>query len=202
MKRPQLLIALVACCLFFAGQTLSAQESLNENFSKLLDESESYQDYKVIRTSKLVQFKSAMLDSLFEYNKSIASLESEVNSLKSDLETLKSDYATIAASLNESEARNGQIGVLGLNIEKSAYNIVVWSFVGFFAIIATILYFRIKHVCAVVKRVKAAYSKIMEEYRHQRFQATEKQMKLKRELQTVQNKLDMMQASEETTFAR
>ena len=59
------------------------------------------------------------------------------------------------------------------------------------------MYGRIKHVCGVVKRVKAAYSKIVEDYRNQRFQATEKQIKLKRELQTALNRLENIQASEQ-----
>lgn len=200
MKPLRLRLTIMVCVLALTTPALKAQGNLNASFTKLLDESESYEDYKVIRTSKLLRFKSAMLDSLSGYNETIASLETEVNTLKADMEDLKRNYEAITTSLAQSEAQNNQISFLWFNVEKSAYNIVVWSFVGFLAIIATILYFRIKHVCAVVKRVKAAYSKIMEEYRHQRFQATEKQMKLKRELQTMQNKLDMMQTAEETSF--
>lgn len=47
-----------------------------------------------------------------------------------------------------------------------------------------------------MKRVKSAYSKIVEDYRNQRYEATEKQIKLKRELQTALNKLEMVQSLE------
>ena len=45
-----------------------------------------------------------------------------------------------------------------------------------------------------MKRVKSAYSKIVDEYRHQRFQATENQITLRRELQTALNRLETIES--------
>lgn len=185
--------------LFLAATTSIAQETtLSSQLTEILEESESYENYKVIRTNRLLKFKSTMLDSLFEYKKQINSLEVEMAQIKADLEILKSDYSLTKTQLEESQAKNASIAFLWFDVNKGSYNIVLWSFVGMLMTLITILYMRIKHVCGVVKRVKAAYSKIMDEYRTQRHQSVEKQMKLKREIQTMQNRLEMMQSLEES----
>ncbi len=197
--RLQLIIILA---LTLGINIMSAQEaSLSGQLSTILEESESYESYKVIKTTKLLQFKSTMLDSLFEYKQKISSLETEMAQIKADLEILKNDYTLTKSQLEESEAKNATIGFLWFQVQKESYNLVVWSFVALLLTFITILYLRIKHVCAVVKRVKAAYSKIMDEYRTQRHQSVEKQMKLKREIQTMQNRLEMMQSLEDSATA-
>lgn len=180
----------------------SAQESsLSGQLSSIMEESESYESYKVIKTSKLIKFKSTMLDSLFEYKQKISLLETEMAQIKADLDILKKDYTFTRSQLEASEAKNATIGFLWFQVNKESYNLVVWSFVALLLTFITILYLRIKHVCAVVKRVKTAYSKIMDEYRMQRHQSVEKQMKLKREIQTMQNRLELMQSLEDSATA-
>ena len=93
-----------------------------------------------------------------------------------------------------SERENAKIGFLGLSVRKGFYNAMVWSIIALLATIVLVVYTRIKHVCSVVKRVKSAYSKIVDEYRHQRFQATENQITLRRELQTALNRLETIES--------
>ncbi|HEY9116661.1 MAG TPA: hypothetical protein VIN11_02480 [Roseivirga sp.] len=194
--------SLLFCAVFFAllnpqGVHAQNEQSLDNTFLEILDEAESYQEYKVIKTSKLRNFRNAMFDSLNSYNSTISSLQLELVSVQTELAELKSQFNLIKDSLEESEANAAMIGVMGVQMKKMTYNIVVWSLVCLLSLCLVIMYGRIKHVCSVVKRVKSAYSKIVEDYRNQRFQATEKQMKLRRELQTALNRLEMVQGLEE-----
>lgn len=199
IKRQLILGIVVLFCV--ATSAFSQDQSLTGQFNDILDKAESYESYKVIKTSKLLKFKSVMLDSLVAYKNSINALDAQLAQMKADLDIIKNDYTLIKTQLNESEVKNATIGLLGFNINKGSYNIVLWSFVVLLMSAIAILYMRVKHVCAVVKRVKSAYSKIMDEYRTQRHQSVEKQIKLKRELQTVQNRLEMMQSLEEPVTA-
>lgn len=199
MTRLKLLFvgAIVATIISSFPVNAQTEKSLDESFSEILNESESYEDYKVIRTSKLRQFRSAMYDSLTSYKTTITSLQDELSTLKSDMEELKSQFTTVQKSLNESQASSDLISFLGFDMKKLTYSIFVWSVVCLLMLCLVIMYGRIKHVCGVVKRVKSAYSKIVEDYRNQRFQATEKQIKLKRELQTALNRLENLQGVEQ-----
>ena len=147
--------------------------SLSGQLNLIMDKAETYENYKVIRSNDLVNFKSSMIDSLIEYKMEISTLETDMLTLRKDFELLKSEFEETQLKLQVSEEQNASIPFLWFTVNKSAYNIVLWSLIALLILSLGILYYRIKHVCAVVKRVKSAYSKIMDEYRAQRHQAVE-----------------------------
>jgi len=173
-----------------------SENSLDKTFTEILDGAESYQEYKVIKTSKLRDFRSAMYDSLTSYKSTITSLQTELSSVKQEMEDLKNQFNEVQQTLQNSQANSDLISFLWFDMKKLTYSIFVWSLVALLIMCLVIMYGRIKHVCGVVKRVKSAYSKIVEDYRNQRFQATENQIKLRRELQTALNKLESVQGIE------
>lgn len=175
--------------------TVYAQDNntLRSSLSDIMDQSESYAEYKVIKTSKLLNFKSAMSDSINGYQLKIKNLEMSAVETKAELKTIQAELDIIKEKLLISETDNARIGFLGLSVRKGFYNAFVWSIIALLTTVVVVVYTRIKHVCSVVKRVKSAYSKIVDEYRHQRFQATEKQITLRRELQTALNRLESLE---------
>ena len=176
--------------------TVCAQENtpLRTVLSDIMSESESYQEYKVIKASKLLNFRTAMSVSINGYQLQIKNLEMSVVQTKAELKTIQAELNIIKDKLMVSERENAKIGFLGLSVRKGFYNALVWSIIALLATIVMVVYTRIKHVCSVVKRVKSAYSKIVDEYRHQRFQATENQITLRRELQTALNRLETIES--------
>jgi hypothetical protein len=118
-------------------------------------------------------------------------LNSESAQLKSKVESLKSDLTKMSSEWQLSQSTNSEIGFLGMKFRKSFYNAMVWSTIALLSVTLFVMYTRIKRVCSVVKRVKSAYSRISDEYRSHRYQAKEHQIRLKRELQTALNKLEM-----------
>ena len=179
--------------------TVYAQENtpLRTVLSDIMSESESYQEYKVIKASKLLNFRAAMSDSINDYQLQIKNLEMSVVETKAELKAIQAELNIIKDKLMVSERENAKIGFLGLSVRKGFYNAMVWSIIALLATIVLVVYTRIKHVCSVVKRVKSAYSKVVEEYRNQRFAATENQITLRRELQTALNRLETIESGVE-----
>ena len=179
--------------------TVYAQENtpLRTVLSDIMSESESYQEYKVIKASKLLNFRAAMSDSINDYQLQIKNLEMSVVETKAELKAIQAELNIIKDKLMVSERENAKIGFLGLSVRKGFYNAMVWSIIALLATIVLVVYTRIKHVCNVVKRVKSAYSKVVEEYRNQRFAATENQITLRRELQTALNRLETIESGVE-----
>lgn len=191
---PLLVLSLLLC--IATESRLNAQEidpvnSLRDQWVSMIKSSESYNEHKIIKLTKLQDFRGALNDSLNEYSKNLLILKSESSQLKSEVESLKSDLAKISSEWQLSQITNSEIGFLGMNFRKSFYNAMVWSIIALLSIIVIVMYARIKRVCSVVKRVKSAYSRISDEYRSHRYQAKEHQIRLKRELQTALNKLEM-----------
>lgn len=189
-----------ALFMLLAGLNFTIHAQVNDNLrselTNIMSGAETYEEYKVIKTSKLLNFKSAMVDSINDYQKQIKNLELNAVESEAEVKSLQMELDMIKGKLEVSESENAAIGFLGLSVNKSLYNALVWSVIGLLTMVVAVIYTRIKHVCAVVKRVKSAYSKIVDEYRNQRFQATEKQMMLRRELQTALNRLESLESVE------
>ncbi|MFY0594374.1 hypothetical protein [Roseivirga sp.] len=201
MKQPKLHSGLwVTILLLSASLSVKAQDinesTLRSTLTEIMNEAESYEEYKVIKTSKLRNFKTSMIDSINAYQRQIKNLALTSVETQAELKILKNELELIKSKLIESESLNAEIGFLGMSFNKRFYSALVWSIIALLTTIIVVIYTRIKHVCHVVKRVKSAYSKIVDEYRNQRFQATEKQMLLKRELQTALNRLESLEAVE------
>ncbi len=198
MKRTGQLLLTVLTLIFLSSFSIHAQDqpTLDQTLKEIIADAESYEEYKVIKTSKMRYFRNQMFDSLSIYQSNISNLQSELSDLKEEMTALKSQFNSVQSDLKASEEKANMIGFLGIDMNKMTYSIFVWSLITLMSLFMIIMYGRIKHVCHVVKRVKSAYSKIVDDYRNQRFQATENQMKLKRELQTALNKLEMVQQLE------
>jgi len=184
----------------FFAQTLQAQVSsqgLVSNLETIMVNSESYEKYKVIKTEDLIAFKRSLDDTLSKKDSEFSALKKEVELLNQQVALLNEKLNFTQASLVESQTEADVIGFLGMSIDKGVYNALIWSLIAFLLTFLIAGYARLKHACGVVKRVKEAYTRILEEYRTQRFAATEKQMKLKRELQTAHNQIEILRQVEE-----
>lgn len=191
---PLLVLLLLQC--IATESRLNAQESdtsnsLGDQWTSMIKSSESYNEHKIIKFTKLQDFRAALNDSLNDYSQNLSRLKSESAQLKSEVASLKSDLTRMSNEWQLSQSTNSKIGFLGMNFRKSFYNALVWSIIALLSVVVFVMYARIKRVCSVVKRVKSAYSRISDEYRSHRYQAKEHQIRLKRELQTALNKLEM-----------
>ncbi|PIQ48903.1 MAG: hypothetical protein COW03_07855 [Cytophagales bacterium CG12_big_fil_rev_8_21_14_0_65_40_12] len=196
MKSIHLPLLVFSLALYIATESQStaqtnASNTLRDQWTSMINSAESYNEYKIIKLTKLQDFRGAFNDSLNSYSAKLAELKTESAQLKTEVESLKSDLTEMSNNWQLSKSTNAEISFLGLTFRKSFYNALVWSIIALLSIVVFVMYSRIKRVCSVVKRVKGAYSRISDEYRSHRYQATEHQIKLKRELQTALNKLEM-----------
>ena len=195
----RLTISLLLMLILVGVFQLKAQgQHLIPELESILSKAETYQKYKVIKIEDLVYFKRALNDSLYYNHKELNALEIKASLLQERIDLLTQKLSFAEQSLQESKATNEEITFLGLGIKKSAYHFFIWSLIALLSTFLVILYIRVRHACAVVKRVKEAYTRILEEYRVQRFAATEKQMKLKRELQTALNQIEVLREVEQS----
>ena len=163
---------------------------LSGQFQELKTESESYNDYKVIKTYKLNTFWKQVEDSLGQYRKEITDSGREITSLKSEISELNRQLTDVKASLEDSESRNDSIGVFGLEVQKSLYNVIVWAIIGGLLFLTGSMFIGFKSNAISTKKAKKDYHDLMEEFDIYRKESRDKQMKLGRELQTERNKLE------------
>ena len=182
----------ITICLIaiLCGFVTTAQENIQNQFDEFYSERTStWEQYKMIKKPGLMEFWKVVTDTLNNKDSQIQETKNEVVLLKAQIDSLQNTVSILKASLEESEAKNDSIGLLGIQINKSAYNIVMWLIIAGLIGGMISIYLMYRSSNSITKKVQKAYNSLETEFADHRDRSREKQVKLKRELQTALNAL-------------
>lgn len=168
----------------------SGNESLQSQYQKILDKSETYTEYKVIKKTDLSRFSNAVQDSLRTNRSEISGLKNKVKEQKSQISQLSKKIEELEIQLAESEKLRESLSFLGLNIYKTTYHLIVWLIIGVllaFGIFAYISYMRSN---AITSKSIKDFKALEVEYEDHKKKSYENQLKIGRELQTERNEIE------------
>jgi len=164
--------------------------SLDDQFQELKENSESYEDYKVIKTHKLNGFWNTVEDSLAGFRKNLSQANNSIATLKSDLEQIKSNLDETQAMYEEVKAQKDSFNLFGLHIQKTLYNTILWGLILGALVLAGFAFVAFKESNRVTRQTKKDHEDLHKEFEDYRRKAQEKKVKIMRELQTERNKLE------------
>lgn len=196
MKIKQTL--LLCASVLFMDQGYAQQEEENEasldsgslkgQYEYLIDKSNDYQEYKVIKKTWTQKFGKSLNDSIaaFEEAKSEAALLAksqveEINSLKSQLQSTQDSLKQVIDEKNS-------IRLVGLPMEKPAYKMTMWGIIALLVVMLLIFIFRFKNSNVVAKNAKETLQDVEDEFADFKKRSLEREQKLRRELQDEINK--------------
>lgn len=185
----------VSLALFLFLTTCTAilgQDSLNVKFREMIESTETFNQYKVIPRTRIDAFWSEVLDSLKEDSQTIDELMLQVETQEDSIQSLSSSKKAIQASLDESLMLNDSISFVGLTLTKSVYHLIVWGIILILALAAALVYFMYLKSNRVTSRSKKELETLQLTFEEHKNQSREKQVKLKRELQTAINTMEEM----------
>ena len=184
--------------LMFGGLTAFGQGSepapdslsLSAKYQMMLDRSESYQNYKVIANFRLDNLWAEVQDSLASYRREIADTRTLVLDWQKQTAEVRDSLAVVEKNLASSEALNDEIAFLGLSIQKGFYNSFVWSLIGLLVLAFLAIYYFYQRSHGLTTRAQKDFAKANQELEELRNRSNERQVKLKRELQTALNLIE------------
>lgn len=180
-----LLFTITLCSL---GQ--NTNQTMEDQFSDFIEGSETFKDYKVIKISDLNVFFNSIKDTISSRNILIEALSSENEILINQKEKAEQD---LIKSNQEVEALNLQtttINILGISVDKTAYKIFNSSIIFLLLALILFLFIKLKERAATTNKKIAAYNEIESKFENYKKDALDKQMKLRRELQTEKNMVE------------
>ena len=187
-KNQFLLVLSLAVCLFF-GFTVQAQ-TINEQFKTVVDGSNNYQEYKVIKQTQIKQLWSNVVDSLKRKDAKYLEISQQINNQKAALQKQKTDLANKENSLQQTLNSANEISLLGIfTIEKGSYKLLMWSLVLILAILVGVFYFSSFAARKEAKYRIKLFEEVQEEYKAYKTKANENEKKLARALQDERNKI-------------
>ncbi|HNP19006.1 MAG TPA: hypothetical protein PKL31_11265 [Fulvivirga sp.] len=161
---------------------------INDQFKELKESSETFKEYKVIKINVLNDFWKSVMDSIKTKESVIAKLQSENSVDKANIDQLKANLEVRDATIEELQYATSHINVLGVEFGKTFYKILNFTIIGILLVFCGILIISLKERRNIAKTKISAFDKLELKFEDYKRAALDKQMKLRRELQTEINK--------------
>jgi hypothetical protein len=120
------------------GQTAMPEEltknSITDQLTYLEEHTRIYENYRAIREDMFQKMKSNFIDTLASDKNVIDGLENLTSNLKSTTDSLNIILSTTRNNLEEITATKNSISVLGIEINKVAYNTIMWTIIAIMAV--------------------------------------------------------------------
>jgi cell division protein FtsB len=178
----------------FAQAENTGPKSLKDQFQEMLESSETYTEYKVVKRSKLNEYSSAVQDSLSKGRTNIVGLSAEVKELKTQVSRLTARIADLESQLSESESLRNSLVFLGIKMNKATYHTLVWVIIGVLAVFGAFAYLSFMRSNQLTTKTKKEMKTLELEYDDHRKTSQEKQIKMGRELQTERNLVEELKS--------
>lgn len=168
---------------------LSLTEGTVENqFEYVIQRSNNYQDYKVVKKVWLTQLKSHVLDSLDAINKEVLKSAATIKNQEAEILNLKESLTNTKSNLDSTIKEKDSMQLFGLQLSKTGYNVVMWSVIAGLLVLLIVFLFKFRTSNAVTKNTNKKLIEIEEEFEEHRRTALEREQKVRRQLQDEINK--------------
>ena len=184
MKLTKLLIVLFFSTSMLAQQTNNTVENTIDNqFRKLYKKSNNYQDYKVVLKKSYGTLHNNVLDSIKEFNKKLIDKNALISNQKDIISTYEKEKAAIELKLNESMNKENTISLLGIQLKKQFYSILLFTII--IVLLLSLLFFiyKFKNSNLLTITSKSNLEDVENEFNAFRKKSIEREQKLRRDLQ-------------------
>ena len=187
------LLALFSIQLLSAKETNEDQLSLNEGtldnqFEYVIQKSNNYQDYKVIKKTWLYALKAHTMDSLKAIQSDLKNTQATVDSQAKEISDLKNNLTSTQSTLDFTNKEKDSMSLFGIQMSKSGYNILLWGIIGILLALLGFFIYKFKNSNTITKESKKALADIELEFEEHRKVALEREQKVRRQLQDELNK--------------
>lgn len=151
-----------------AGQTRMPEElttgTIREQINYIETKTRIYDDFRAIREDMFRKINANILDTLSAEKSRIVELKNLTTALNTKNDSLNVLLGSTRNSLNEVTATKDKISVLGLEINKKAYNAFMWILVGALLFVMVIGFLIFKRNLVVLLRTEKDLKEIKDEF--------------------------------------
>lgn len=169
-------------------QTILEEGSVEEQFNHILDKSSTYNDYKAIKSSSIYMLKKNVFDTLKTLKAEAELRQNIISANETKIESLTNELANTQDDLTLAVKEKNSLQFLGIKMNKSVYNGIMWLLVGSlaFLLVLFILLYKRSHVLTV--RALNDLEETRDEFEKHRKRALERQEEVVRKYHAELNK--------------
>lgn len=171
-----------------AQQKVTEENTLENQFDKIYRVSTSYQTYKVINKLGYQKLKNNVIDSINNIKELLSEKENLLKSKDENIKRLNTKIKKTQLNLDASITKENSILLFGLELKKTTYNIILWTLITALITGVGFLAYKFSNSNILTKEAENNLADIEEELKHFKKKSTEKEQKLRRQLQDEINK--------------
>lgn len=196
-KTTTSVLALVLMCFSFVfvqaqnGNSISEQnQKLMKNFLALMENSSSYQNYKVIDKERINGFQENLGSYLMQEQSSKQQVVSQLQQKDQAIKSLENQLSKLQTA-NESLLGNTEsISFLGFKVNKATYSVIMWLLVLGSIAFSGILFLKYQRANEITTSSKSILKDLEDEYESFRRVCIQREQDLKRKLYDEMKKTD------------
>jgi len=166
--RCAMILTVLAITIFkTVGQALPdvfLNNSLNEQLKFLDEHTKIYDNYRAVREDMFQKIKGNVSDTLSSVENKIAGLNKTKYSLNLTIDTLKKNLELTKTNLDEMTRSKNSISVIGIQVNKSTYNNIMWLIVGGLVAVLLIGFLVFKRNLSAIFSTKKEYEELKNEF--------------------------------------
>jgi hypothetical protein len=120
------------------------ENSIPDQFNYLEEKTRIYENYRAIREDMFRAISKNTLDTFKRYNQKINDLTRQTLLLNARIDSLNKTVSGAKTDLDEAVRNKESIRVIGINVNKTTYNSIMWSITGILLLLLIIGYFTFK----------------------------------------------------------
>jgi len=175
-------------------ETQSLNEgSINDQFEFILRKSGNFkgttgQQYEAVNRNMFLTLQAHTIDSLNTLQSKLDNSNSTIQTQQKEIDDLKSNLGTTQSTLDATNLEKNNMSLLGLQMSKTSYNILMWTIIGGLLTLLLVFIFKFKTSNTITKAAKKTLAETEEEFEEHRRSALEREQKVRRQLQDELNK--------------
>jgi FtsZ-binding cell division protein ZapB len=138
--------------------------SVREQMDYIQEKTRIYEDYRAIREDMFQQLKKNAIDTLRAAKAEINSLKNNSNQLNLTIDSLGDSIETLQNNLDHMVKTKNSISLFGLEINKTAYNGVMWTIIVVLAALLGIGFLAFKRNRAVTIQTRKEIEELKREF--------------------------------------
>jgi len=162
--------------------------SVKNQFDYLINKSNRYKDYKVVKINWLQKLKSNVTDSLSASEKEILNNYSLINSQKNSIDSLNLTLNNSERKIASLNAEIQSISLFGFEFKKPMFKIIMFLIIGTLTVLLMVFITKFKRSNSITIQTKLTLKEVETEFEEHRKIALEREQKVRRQLQDELNK--------------
>lgn len=181
----------VLCVMVSSGVMAQDEpQNLDQRFNEIKKESYDHNEYEVIKKTRLNAFWRIVQDSVENLEVNLQNAKNTIQDQQAEIKGINETLAETRSNLEESEYASSRISVLGIYVLKSTFLTTISVIIGSLLVLLGFIGIKFRTNEKVTSRKKRDYQELADEFEEYRKIVRQREIKLKRELQTERNKIE------------